>query len=117
MYIILLASYSFLLKVNEKRVLLFSEVKRIAEELKQRYTNDTALGVISHDSVLLMAQETEAQVEVCFNSYSFFLKVNDSVKAFWCCISLVTEETSSSCMLFHIPVSCQHLKLPSLIWK
>jgi hypothetical protein len=47
-------------------VLLFSEVKRITEKLKQRYTNDTALEVISHDSVLLMTQETEAQVEVCY---------------------------------------------------
>ncbi|KAJ1703244.1 hypothetical protein LUZ63_003023 [Rhynchospora breviuscula] len=51
------------LLVHEKRVLLFSELKRIAEELKQIYT-DTAFRVISHDSVLLMAQEAEAQIEV-----------------------------------------------------
>ncbi|XP_078181816.1 putative 1-phosphatidylinositol-3-phosphate 5-kinase FAB1D isoform X1 [Carex rostrata] len=52
------------LLVNEKRSLLFSEVKRISEELKQKHTTDTALGAISDDSVLLMAQETEAQIEV-----------------------------------------------------
>ncbi|KAJ4747767.1 1-phosphatidylinositol-3-phosphate 5-kinase [Rhynchospora pubera] len=52
------------LLVHEKRVLLFSELKRIAEELKQICTDDAALRVISHDSVLLMAQEAEAQIEV-----------------------------------------------------
>lgn len=68
MCIILLAFYFLHLKVNEKRLLLFSEVKRISEELKQKYTTDTALGAISDDSVLLMAQETEAQIEVCFSN-------------------------------------------------
>lgn len=70
-------------------MLLFSEVKRISEELKQKYTTDTALGAISDDSVLLMAQETEAQIEVSFSNGLRFI----DNKLTW---------QSSNCGIWHI---------------
>ncbi|KAJ3707721.1 hypothetical protein LUZ61_011426 [Rhynchospora tenuis] len=71
------------LLVREKRVLLFSEFKRIAEELKQKYTDDNL--------VLLMAQEAEAQLEMFLPNKNPGLVVQDILSVNWLYQTLFLE--------------------------